>query len=50
MRFSSTTADCVAVTVSPPGFLVGARASMPMYCSPSKPLVKIFSELSQGKV
>ena len=26
-----------------------APASMPMYCSPSKPLVKIFSELSLGK-
>src|SRR6185436_11033842 len=49
IRFSSTTADCVSrsrspcfsITPSPP-------ASSPTYCSPSRPEVSIFAEVSRG--
>src|SRR5450830_553775 len=50
IRFSRTTADCVVPILSPGArFFSSAPASIPMYCSPSRPAVRIFSELSLGK-
>src|SRR5262245_57571398 len=51
MRFSSTTADCVSLSVSPAfRFTESPPAVIPMYCSPSRPEVKIFAELSFGNL
>ena len=49
MRFSSTTADCVSFSVSPFFRLTESPpAERPMYCSPSRPEVRILAELSLG--
>ena len=49
MRFSSTIADCVIAIVSPAfSISVSPPGSSPMYCSPSRPEVRIFAEVSFG--
>jgi hypothetical protein len=49
IRFSSTIADCVIEIVSPAlSISVSPPGSSPMYCSPSRPEVRIFAELSFG--
>src|SRR5260363_180182 len=48
-RFSSTIADCVIVMVPPGGSICSSLPGvMPIYCSPSRPAVRIFAELSRG--
>ena len=50
IRFSSTTALWVWLMLSPLArFFSSAPGSRPMYCSPSRPDVRILAELSFGK-